>query len=80
MGLLLWICQVCLLMNVEMKQFVLDPGSKVYSHALNVLVGNGTFVLPDLLVLDGGLGAVEKGLERVKRGDMEGKRVIVSFT
>lgn len=66
--------------TVEMKQFVLDPASKVYSHALNALVGNGIFVLPDLLVLDGGLGAVEKGLERVKRGDMEGKRVIVSFT
>ncbi|EXJ82046.1 hypothetical protein A1O1_08115 [Capronia coronata CBS 617.96] len=63
--------------TVEMKQFVLDPSSQAYSRALNKLVEEGRIMLPHIEVLDGGLDIIQHGLERIKKGDMAGKKVIV---
>lgn len=63
--------------TVEMKQFVLNESSAVYSHALNRLIEEGNLVLPEITVLDGGLDAILQGLERVKKGDMGGKKMVV---
>jgi NADPH:quinone reductase-like Zn-dependent oxidoreductase len=66
--------------TVEMKQFVLNESSKVYSLALNRLLEEDKLVLPDMTTMDGGLSAVLKGLERVKRGDMGGKKMVVRIS
>ena len=66
-------------LNVEMKRFVLDPSSSVYSQRLNELIESQRIRLPQLEVLTGGLHAVEEGLRRMKAGRMEGKKLIVSF-
>lgn len=63
--------------TVEMKQFVLNPECQVYSRAFNQLVAEGKIVLPKIDVLDGGLHVIEEGLERIKRGDMAGRKVVV---
>jgi NADPH:quinone reductase-like Zn-dependent oxidoreductase len=64
--------------NVETKQFVLDKTSQQYAEDLKVLVKNGSLKLPGLEVLKGGLAAVEAGLERLKKGDMAGKTMVIS--
>ncbi|KAF3025860.1 hypothetical protein E8E14_014791 [Neopestalotiopsis sp. 37M] len=66
-------------LNVEMKQFVLNPASAVYSDQLTRLVEAGEIRLPEIEVLSGGLDVVEEGLERLKRGDMAGKKLIVDM-
>lgn len=66
--------------NVEMKQFVLDESSSHYAKTLNDLIARGRVRLPDLHILSGGLKAVEGGLERLKKGDMGGKKLVVSFS
>lgn len=66
-------------LNVEMKQFVLNPASAVYADQLTRLVEAGEIRLPEIEVLGGGLGAVEEGLERLKRGDMAGKKLVVDM-
>lgn len=63
--------------TVEMKQFVLNKASQVYSHALNRLVEERRIIMPQVTVLDGGLQMVCEGLERLKRGDMAGKKLVV---
>lgn len=65
--------------TVEMKKFVLEEESVVYSRLMNGLVEQGRIVLPGIEVLDGGLDVIIEGLEAVKRGDMGGKRVVVKF-
>ncbi|KAL3425335.1 zinc-binding dehydrogenase [Phlyctema vagabunda] len=67
-------------LNVEMKQFVLDKTSTSYAEDLNYLLEHGRLQLPELTVLSGGLSAVVDGLERLKKGDMGGKKMVVSFT
>lgn len=67
------------ILNVEMKQFVLNPASSVYSHQLTRLVESGEIRLPEIEVLGGGLNVVEQGLERLKRGDMAGKKLVVDM-
>ncbi|KAK9419159.1 putative Enoyl reductase (ER) domain-containing protein [Seiridium unicorne] len=67
------------ILNVEMKQFVLNFASSVYSNQLTRLVEAGEIKLPDIEVLSGGLGAVEEGLERLKRGDMAGRKLVVDM-
>jgi NADPH:quinone reductase-like Zn-dependent oxidoreductase len=64
-------------LTVEMKRFVLDSESKMYAEKLNELVGSGTLRLPEVHVLDGGLEVVEEGLERIRKGDLVGKKVVV---
>lgn len=66
--------------TVEMKQFVLNESSKVYSLALNRLLEEDKLLLPEMTVMDGGLRAVLEGLERVKRGDMGGKKMVVRMS
>ena len=66
-------------LNVEMKQFVNDKSSLVYGEALNRLVADGKLKLPELNILKGGLSAVEEGLQRLKKGDMGGKKMVVSW-
>lgn len=63
--------------TVEMKQFVLNPECQVYARAFNQLVAEGKIVLPQIDVLEGGLHVIEEGLERVKKGDMAGRKVVV---
>ena len=66
-------------LNVEMKQFVNNKSSTIYAEDLNKLVEEGKLRLPDLHVLKGGLSAVEEGLQRLKKGDMGGKKLVVSW-
>jgi NADPH:quinone reductase-like Zn-dependent oxidoreductase len=63
--------------TVEMKQFVLNEDSTVYAVELNRLVEEGAIRLPEIEVMDGGLDVVQDGLERLKRGDMAGKKMVV---
>ncbi|KAH6652243.1 chaperonin 10-like protein [Truncatella angustata] len=67
------------ILNVEMKQFVLNPASSVYADHLTRLVDSGEIQLPEIEVLSGGLDIVEKGLERLKGGDMVGKKLVVDM-
>ena len=63
--------------TVEMKQFVLNPASASYADALNRLLADNKLVLPSLEVLEGSFPAVMEGLERLKKGNMGGKKLIV---
>jgi len=63
--------------TVEMKQFVLNPENRVYALELNRLVEEGKLVLPSVEVLEGGLDVVTVGLERLKGGDMGGRKMVV---
>jgi NADPH:quinone reductase-like Zn-dependent oxidoreductase len=65
--------------NVEMKQFVLNSASGAYGAHLNMLVETGCLRLPTIRVLEGGLGAVERGLEILKGGKLAGEKLVVSF-
>ncbi|EHL03149.1 putative protein TOXD [Glarea lozoyensis 74030] len=65
--------------TVEMKQFVLDESCRGYAERLNGLVEGGWVRLPAIEVVDGGLGAVEGGLERLKTGEMGGVKLVVRF-
>jgi NADPH:quinone reductase-like Zn-dependent oxidoreductase len=65
--------------NVEMKQFVLNSASGVYGAHLNMLVETGFLRLPIIRVLEGGLTAVERGLEILKDGKLAGEKLVVSF-
>lgn len=64
-------------LTVEMKQFVLNASFRRYAQTLNEFLETGQLRLPSLSILDGGLEAVETGLELVKSGKMNGTRVIV---
>ena len=66
--------------TVEMKQFVLDAESKEHALELNRLVEEGLIALPSIEVLEGGLDSIQEGLERLKRGDMVGRKLIVSMS
>jgi NADPH:quinone reductase-like Zn-dependent oxidoreductase len=63
--------------TVEMKQFVLNPASRSYATELNRLVESGNIVLPNITVLEGGWEQVLDGLDRLKGGDMAGKKMVV---
>jgi NADPH:quinone reductase-like Zn-dependent oxidoreductase len=65
------------LVNVEMKRFVLDPASRKYAVRLTELIAEGKVVVPERLVLTGGLAAVEDGLRRLRSGDTGGKKLVV---
>ncbi|CAK7224429.1 hypothetical protein SBRCBS47491_005548 [Sporothrix bragantina] len=65
--------------TVEIKQFVLNEASGVYGQRLNELVASGAVKLPAVRVLEGGLAAVEQGLAMVKEGNLDGKKLVVSF-
>lgn len=65
--------------TVEMKRFVLDEEARGYAVELNRLVGCGEVRMPDVVVLEGGLDAVVVGLERLKGGDMAGRKMVVQW-
>jgi NADPH:quinone reductase-like Zn-dependent oxidoreductase len=65
------------MVNVEMKRFVLDPASRKYAVRLTELVAEGRVVVPERVVLTGGLAAVEDGLRRLRSGDTGGKKLVV---
>jgi NADPH:quinone reductase-like Zn-dependent oxidoreductase len=65
--------------NIEMKTFILDKSSRQYAVELNRLVREGKVKFPQLELLPGGLEAIPVGLERQKRGDMDGRKLIVSL-
>ncbi|KAL1894355.1 hypothetical protein Sste5346_005854 [Sporothrix stenoceras] len=65
--------------TVEIKQFVLNDESGVVGERLNELVASGAVLLPAVRVLEGGLAAVEQGLAMVKSGNLDGRKLVVSF-
>jgi NADPH:quinone reductase-like Zn-dependent oxidoreductase len=65
--------------TVEMKQFILCPANQVYAQEINRLISQGSVRPPELEVLPGGLDAIVPGLEKLKSGDMGGKKLVVSF-
>ncbi|KAK5027914.1 hypothetical protein LTS07_006790 [Exophiala sideris] len=65
--------------SVEMKRFVLDKESRRYAESLNKLSEAGRLKEPVLEVLKGGLGRVREGLEMVKKGDLMGRKIVVSM-
>jgi NADPH:quinone reductase-like Zn-dependent oxidoreductase len=65
------------MVNVEMKRFVLDPTSRKYAVRLTELVAEGKVKVPERVVLDGGLAAVEDGLRRLRSGDTGGKKLVI---
>ncbi|EXJ88129.1 hypothetical protein A1O1_05057 [Capronia coronata CBS 617.96] len=66
-------------LNIEMKQFILNEECRKYAVGLSRLIAQGLVRLPTYEVLPGGLLAIPQGLERLKRGDMAGKKLIVSL-
>ena len=65
--------------TVEMKQFVLNPECRFYALELNRLVSQGAIKLPSIEVFTGGLDRIQVGLERIKNGDLAGKKLVVSM-
>ncbi|KAF2705007.1 GroES-like protein [Pleomassaria siparia CBS 279.74] len=65
--------------NVEMKWFVLNKISESYATALNSLVERGCVKIPELDVIAGGLAAIPEGLNMQKRGNLGGKKLVVSL-
>jgi NADPH:quinone reductase-like Zn-dependent oxidoreductase len=67
------------IVNVEMKRFVLDSTSREYAVRLTELMAKGRVVVPERLVLTGGLAAVEDGLLRLRSGETGGKKLVVKM-
>lgn len=63
--------------TVEMKRFILDEESAIYSRALNQMIEEDLISIPEIQILAGGLSAIENGLDMLKSGDMKGKKLIV---
>lgn len=67
------------LKDVQMKQFILDPTASVYGERLNDLLEAHQLQPPKVKVLNGGVWAVEEGLEMLKKGNLAGEKLVVSF-
>ncbi|TVY90942.1 G patch domain-containing protein, partial [Lachnellula willkommii] len=65
--------------TVEMKRFVLDAENRAYALELNRLVGQGRVQVPGIEAVEGGLENVVLGLERLKKGQMGGRKMVVVF-
>ncbi|TVY56739.1 Trans-enoyl reductase eqxC [Lachnellula cervina] len=65
--------------TVEMKRFVLDAENRAYALELNRLVGEGRVQVPGIEAVEGGLENVVLGLERLKKGEMGGRKMVVVF-
>lgn len=65
--------------TVEMKHFVLNPECEFYARELNRLLSAGMVVPPSIEIVRGGLDSIQTGLERLKKGDMGGKKIVVSM-
>lgn len=64
---------------IEMKKFIIELGNKMYAEDLNRLITEGTVAIPEIEVLNGGLEMVEEGLEMLKKGDMNGRKLVVNI-
>jgi hypothetical protein len=53
-----------------------DIGS-VLSNWLSILLGNGRLKLPETIYEDGGLAAIGPSLDRIKRGELSGRRLVI---
>jgi len=62
-----------------MKRFIIESGNRKYAEDLNRLIAEGSVAIPEIEVLDGGLERIEEGLEMLKRGDMNGKKLVVKI-
>jgi len=65
---------------VEMKRFIIEMGNRVYAEELNRLMTSGLMVMPEIEVLNGGLDDIQEGLEMLKRGDMNGRKLVVRIS
>jgi NADPH:quinone reductase-like Zn-dependent oxidoreductase len=65
--------------DIQMKQFILDEGSRVYALELNRLIAAGKLRMPQFECLEGGLAAIPAGLEASKRGDRLGRKLVVAI-
>ncbi|RDW74810.1 hypothetical protein BP6252_05952 [Coleophoma cylindrospora] len=65
--------------DVEMKKFVVEKGNQKYGEMLNKLISAGRVVIPEIQVLDGGLEKIEEGLAMHKRGDLGGRKLVVTM-
>ncbi|TVY35559.1 Trans-enoyl reductase [Lachnellula occidentalis] len=65
--------------TVEMKRFVLDEANRMYALELNRLVGEGRVQVPGIETVHGGLENVVLGLDRLKKGEMGGRKMVVVF-
>ena len=66
--------------DVQMKWFILDSSSEIYSTWLNELLASGLIKIPQLEILCGGLEDVVRGLELLKRGDRGGRKLVVTIS
>ncbi|KAI4596476.1 hypothetical protein KJ359_005230 [Pestalotiopsis sp. 9143b] len=64
--------------NVQMKEFVLLPECRKYALELNGLIASKAVRLPSHEISGCGLSGVPTGLQRLKGGDMGGKKLVVS--
>ena len=65
------------IVNVEMKQFVLNPMSRKYAIRLAELVAEGRVLVPEHTILTGGLSVVASGLARLQNGETGGRKLVV---
>lgn len=65
--------------TVEMKQFVLNADNAGYAGKLNEIIRLGLVKTPELDIVEGGLAMVEKGLDMVKAGNRNGRKVVVTM-
>ncbi|ETS76570.1 hypothetical protein PFICI_11957 [Pestalotiopsis fici W106-1] len=65
--------------NVQMKDFVLCPESRKYALELNRLIASKIVQLPSHEISSCGLSGIPTGLQRLKEGDMGGKKLVVSL-
>jgi NADPH:quinone reductase-like Zn-dependent oxidoreductase len=65
--------------TVEMKRFILDSKSEKYGTILNDMVARKVVKIPKIKLLQGGLGAIEDGLLRLKQGTLAGEKLIVEI-
>ena len=49
----------------------------VLSNWLSILLGNGRLKLPETVYEDGGLAAIGPGLDRIRSGELSGRRLVV---
>ncbi|TIB74306.1 GroES-like protein [Wallemia mellicola] len=63
---------------IEMKRFILDSSYKWHADYLNKLIQANELVFPAIEILNG-FESIQKGLDRLKQGNMNGKKLVVLF-
>jgi NADPH-dependent curcumin reductase CurA len=61
---------------VEMKRFIIESGNLKYAECLNHMVECGLIRFPDRELMQG-LTSVQGGLDVLKKGDMNGRKLVV---